>query len=47
LLLEWDVTLTQTTSGQSLNSQNAGLTVQATAMKSASNLVRLHSRLSL
>jgi len=29
---EWEVTSTQTTSGQSLNRRNAGFTIQATAM---------------
>ncbi len=46
LLFKCDVTSTQTTSGHSLNSLNAGLQVHATAMKRASVLVKLRSHLS-
>ncbi len=46
LLLEWEVTLTQTTSGHNLNSQNAGFTIQATTMNSASSFWRNRSDLS-
>ena len=38
LLLEWDVTSTQITSGHNLNNLKAGFTIQATAMNSASSL---------
>ncbi len=46
LLLEWEVTLIQTTSGHNLNNQNAGLTIQATAKNSASSFCRFRSVLS-
>ena len=46
LLLEWDVTSTQTTSGHNLNRRNAGLTIQATPMNSESSLMSCLSRLS-
>ncbi len=46
LLFEWEVTSTQTTSGHNLNNQNAGFTIQATTMNSASSFCRHRSDLS-
>ncbi len=46
MLLEWEVTSTQTTSGHCLNKQNTGFTIQATPMKSVSLLSRFLSCLS-
>ncbi len=46
LLFEWEVTSTQTTSGHNLNIQNAGFTIQATAMSSAFSFCRYRSDLS-
>ncbi len=46
LLLEWEVTSTQTTSGHNLNNQNAGFTIQATTMNSASSFCRFRLDLS-
>ena len=43
MLLEWEVTSTQTTSGHCLNKQNTGFTIQATPMKSVSLLSRFLS----
>ena len=46
LLVEWEVTSTQTTLGHSLIKRNAGFTIQATPMKSVSSLTRFLSSLS-
>ncbi len=46
LLFEWEVTSTQITSGHTLNNQNAGFTIQANAMNSASSFCRYRSDLS-
>jgi hypothetical protein len=46
LLLEWEVTSIQTTSGHNLNNRNAGFTIQATAINSASSFCRFCSVLS-
>ncbi len=43
LLLEWDVTSTQNTSGHSMNNLSAGNTVHAIAINRISCLKRLHS----
>jgi hypothetical protein len=46
LLFEWEVTSSQTTSGHNWNNQNAGFTIQATNMNSASSFCRYRSDLS-